>query len=64
MNPARSLGPALVAWTFDGLWIYLVAPTLGAIAGVVAFRLLRLQGWRCDSIPSQGAIQPSHSSLH
>ncbi|KAH6821651.1 NOD26-like intrinsic protein 7 [Perilla frutescens var. hirtella] len=64
MNPARSLGPALVTWTFDSLWIYLVAPTLGAIAGVVVFRVLRLQGWPCDSGPSQSTIQPSHRSLH
>ncbi|KAK6117264.1 hypothetical protein DH2020_048992 [Rehmannia glutinosa] len=25
MNPARSLGPALVSWRFDHLWIYIVA---------------------------------------
>jgi glycerol uptake facilitator-like aquaporin len=35
MNPARSLGPALVAGQFSHLWIYLIAPTLGALAAVV-----------------------------
>lgn len=30
INPARSLGPAIVAQHFDDLWIYFVAPTLGA----------------------------------
>ncbi|MBN2584931.1 MAG: MIP family channel protein [Planctomycetes bacterium] len=32
MNPARSLGPALMAWRLDHLWIYLAAPVLGALA--------------------------------
>lgn len=34
MNPARSLGPALVSGQLDGLWIYLAAPVLGALAAV------------------------------
>ncbi|KAL6581791.1 hypothetical protein OROMI_005805 [Orobanche minor] len=45
MNPARSLGPALVSWRFDDhLWIYIVAPTIGAILGVFVYRVLRTQG--------------------
>jgi MIP family channel proteins len=38
MNPARSLGPALVSLRLDGLWIYLTAPVIGALLGVVACR--------------------------
>lgn len=34
MNPARSLGPAIVATQFNGLWVYLTAPVLGAILAV------------------------------
>jgi glycerol uptake facilitator-like aquaporin len=34
MNPARSLAPALVAWRMESVWVYLTAPTLGALAGV------------------------------
>jgi aquaporin Z len=36
MNPARSLAPALVSWHLEHLWIYLVAPVLGALASVAA----------------------------
>ncbi len=31
MNPARSLAPAVVGMRLDSLWIYLVAPCLGAL---------------------------------
>jgi aquaporin NIP len=41
MNPARSLGPALAAGELGALWIYLLAPLLGAALGAVAYQLLR-----------------------
>ncbi len=34
MNPARSLAPAVVSSTYSGLWIYLIAPLMGACAAV------------------------------
>jgi aquaporin Z len=34
MNPARSLGPALVGGTWSNLWIYLVAPFVAAFIAV------------------------------
>lgn len=37
MNPARSLGPALVAMNFDGLWLYVTAPIIGAIVGAFGY---------------------------
>lgn len=40
MNPARSLGPALVSFNLGGLWIYLVAPVLGAWLAAMVVRVL------------------------
>lgn len=34
MNPARSLAPALVSGHFEHLWVYLIAPSLGALLAV------------------------------
>jgi aquaporin Z len=44
MNPARSLGPAVVSLHMKSLWIYLVAPVAGAIAGVLVDRVIRGPG--------------------
>jgi aquaporin NIP len=41
MNPARSLGPALAAGELNALWIYIVAPLLGAAIGAIAYQLVR-----------------------
>jgi glycerol uptake facilitator-like aquaporin len=36
-NPARSLGPALAAFDFSDLWIYLLGPMLGGAAGAKGY---------------------------
>ncbi|GAB4245258.1 MAG: hypothetical protein Kow00122_01900 [Thermoleophilia bacterium] len=40
MNPARSLGPALVSGDLASFWIYLVGPLVGAVLGAVAYQVL------------------------
>lgn len=44
MNPARSLGPALVNMNFDHLWLYLSAPVLGAVLAVLLFKVMEALG--------------------
>ncbi len=41
MNPARSLGPALVAGVWQDQWLYLVAPILGAALAALLYQWLR-----------------------
>lgn len=41
MNPARSLAPALVSGNAGPLWIYLLAPVMGACLGVLGCRCVR-----------------------
>lgn len=41
MNPARSLGPALVSGTFTSLWVYIVAPIIGATIGAFLYEAVR-----------------------
>jgi len=41
LNPARSLGPALVSGELDALWVYLTAPLAGGVLGVFAYTLMR-----------------------
>jgi aquaporin NIP len=41
INPMRSLGPALVAGKLHALWLYIVAPLVGAALGGLAYQFVR-----------------------
>ncbi|KAK1557381.1 hypothetical protein Q3G72_023705 [Acer saccharum] len=41
MNPARSLGPAIVSNQYKGIWIYMVSPVLGAVSGAWVYNMVR-----------------------
>jgi aquaporin NIP len=53
MNPARSLAPALVSFHFQALWIYLIAPVLGALFAVLCCQCMREEG--CCGLPQAKA---------
>ncbi|MEE6450543.1 aquaporin [Gottfriedia acidiceleris] len=40
MNPARSIGPAILSGTTHSLWIYIVATILGASCAAIIYRIL------------------------
>lgn len=39
MNPARSIGPAIVSGTLEYLWVYIVATVFGAIAATFVYKM-------------------------
>jgi MIP family channel proteins len=41
MNTARSLGPAVVSGELDALWIYVLAPPIGAVLGALTYEFVR-----------------------
>jgi len=51
MNPARSLGPALISGQLNGLWPYLVSPVVGAILGAAVYRWMQ----QCRDLPGSDA---------
>ena len=41
MNPMRSLGPALVSGDLHALWLYILAPIVGARSAALAYQFVR-----------------------
>ncbi|XP_061343274.1 aquaporin NIP6-1 [Gastrolobium bilobum] len=42
MNPVRTLGPAIAANNYKAIWVYLVAPVLGALGGAGTYTAVKL----------------------
>ncbi|OQX28663.1 MAG: hypothetical protein B0D92_07800 [Spirochaeta sp. LUC14_002_19_P3] len=40
INPARSIGPALIAGDFTNLWVYIVGPIIGGLLAAGVFKYL------------------------
>jgi aquaporin Z len=42
VNPARSIGPAIFVggWALEQLWLFIVVPALGGLAGAYVYRML------------------------
>ena len=41
MNPARSIAPAIVSGNISDLWIYIIAPIIGAVSASLTWNLMR-----------------------
>ncbi|KAJ4703718.1 putative Aquaporin NIP1.1 [Melia azedarach] len=59
MNPARSLGPAIVSRQYKGIWIYIVSPILGAIAGAWVYNMVRYTDKPLREITKSGSFLKS-----
>mgnify|MGYP006086207793 FL=1 len=47
MNPARSLAPNIVSGNIKGLWLYILAPIIGAFLAVVSCKFVKYENC-CD----------------
>ena len=52
MNPARSIGPAVVSGELHALWLYILAPAVGAALAGVTYQFLRGERARSTGLPA------------
>jgi len=57
MNPARSIGPALVSGDLHALWLYILAPLAGAALGALGYQFIRGEPTRPLEISTAPAAQ-------
>ncbi|XXG61584.1 hypothetical protein AAC387_Pa05g0160 [Persea americana] len=56
MNPARSLGPAIVASRYESIWVYIVGTICGAVSGAWAYNLIRFTNKPLREITKTGSF--------
>uniref|UniRef100_A0A1D1Z8M7 Aquaporin NIP1-1 n=1 Tax=Anthurium amnicola TaxID=1678845 RepID=A0A1D1Z8M7_9ARAE len=56
MNPARTLGPAIVASRYEGIWVYVAGPVGGAVTGAWAYNLIRFTHKPLREITKSGSF--------
>ncbi|CAD5178265.1 aquaporin NIP1-1 [Musa acuminata AAA Group] len=59
MNPARTLGPAIVANRWEGFWVYIVGPICGTVVGAWAYNLIRFTNKPLREITKSGSFLKS-----
>ncbi|RZC74188.1 hypothetical protein C5167_049671 [Papaver somniferum] len=59
MNPARTMGPAIVYGQYKSVWVYMVAPTVGAIGGAWAYNIIRFTNKPLREITRSGSFLKS-----
>ncbi|KAF7840364.1 aquaporin nip1-2 [Senna tora] len=61
MNPARSLGPAIVSHEYKSIWVYLISPVLGAVAGAWTYNIIRYTDKPLREITKSGSFLKASS---
>ena len=56
-NPVRFLAPALVAGSFQEVWVFLIGPTLGAAAAGFAYAFIRQAGTAAE-VHEEAMVDP------
>jgi aquaporin Z len=41
MNPARSIGPAVISGNLQHLWLYIAAPIIGSVSAVITYKFIK-----------------------
>jgi glycerol uptake facilitator-like aquaporin len=54
MNPARSLGPAIVSGKLEHIWVFVVGPLLGALAATAVSFVLHPHREKDEQTTAQG----------
>ncbi|KAI3451824.1 hypothetical protein Pfo_008489 [Paulownia fortunei] len=62
MNPARSIGPAIVKHEYRGLWVYILGPIIGTIAGGFVYNLIRFTNKPISELTKSGSFLKSKST--
>jgi aquaporin NIP len=62
MNPMRSIGPALVSGDLHALWLYIVAPLIGAALGGLAYQFVRGEQPRPAELGAQAAVSTEEAA--
>ena len=63
MNPARSLGPELIAGDLTNYWIYLVGPIIGAMIAVGFEFILKGKPTKAGAEAAQGVLDEDPEGL-
>ncbi|KAL0923963.1 hypothetical protein M5K25_004752 [Dendrobium thyrsiflorum] len=59
MNPARTLGPAIIANRYKSIWVYMIGPISGTVAGTWAYNLIRYTDKPLREITKSGSFLKS-----
>jgi len=56
MNPARTIGSAVAGNKYTSIWIYMVAPVIGAVMGALCYNMIRLTDMPVREIEKSGSF--------